>query len=293
MGTQFIRNGLARIGFALVLSALLSACLISPGNFVSTMDLRKNGNFRFTYSGEISILGLTQLAEMADNQQSDDEFEPLDCVDDDGEFRPCTEEELDDQRSNWAEENAEASSSAEDPAKQEAMEALLGGMDFSDPDSADELASQLSRQKGWDRVEYKGNGLFVVDFAINSVMSHDFSFPVFESLPGANQFVRANIRDNGSVRIEAPGFSSQSATASPGMGMLQAAAAAGDSKNSDSSVAASLPELNGRFTITTDGEILANNTDEGPANVANGKQLTWEISRRTSTAPMALIRLGD
>jgi len=51
--------------------------------------------------------------------------------------------------------------------------------------------------------------------------------------------------------------------------------------------------LDGTFTITTDGAILANNTDEGPAAGTTGKQLSWKITRRTTAAPMALIQLGN
>jgi FtsP/CotA-like multicopper oxidase with cupredoxin domain len=54
-----------------------------------------------------------------------------------------------------------------------------------------------------------------------------------------------------------------------------------------------LPVLDGRFTLTTDGEIVANNTDEGPQAVAGGKSLTWTINNRTQAAPMALINLGQ
>lgn len=43
----------------------------------------------------------------------------------------------------------------------------------------------------------------------------------------------------------------------------------------------------------TDGEILANNTDEGPAAVAGGRALEWDVTRRTQSPPMALIKLGD
>jgi hypothetical protein len=55
---------------------------------------------------------------------------------------------------------------------------------------------------------------------------------------------------------------------------------------------APLPEMEGTFRIVTDGQILANNTDEGPKPDAAGQALEWKINRRTQTPPMALIQLG-
>ena len=54
-----------------------------------------------------------------------------------------------------------------------------------------------------------------------------------------------------------------------------------------------MPELDGSFAIVTDGEILANNTDEGPAPFTTGQMLEWKISPRTAAAPTALVRLGS
>lgn len=53
-----------------------------------------------------------------------------------------------------------------------------------------------------------------------------------------------------------------------------------------------VPELDGTFRIVTDGEVLANNTDEGPVDTTAGKVLEWSINKRTQTAPTALIRLA-
>ena len=58
------------------------------------------------------------------------------------------------------------------------------------------------------------------------------------------------------------------------------------------SKAPELPEILGSFTLTTDGEIMANNTDEGPQADPAGRKLAWTISKRTAAAPTALIRLA-
>jgi hypothetical protein len=44
---------LARLALALAAPFLLLSCLLSPGRFVSTLDIRKDRSFTFTYVGEV------------------------------------------------------------------------------------------------------------------------------------------------------------------------------------------------------------------------------------------------
>ena len=44
---------LARLVVALAAPLLLASCFLSPGKFVSTLDIRKDRSFTFTYVGEI------------------------------------------------------------------------------------------------------------------------------------------------------------------------------------------------------------------------------------------------
>jgi len=54
-----------------------------------------------------------------------------------------------------------------------------------------------------------------------------------------------------------------------------------------------VPRLDGAFAVVTDGEILANNTDDGPQGGAGGmRRLAWKVTPRTVSAPTALIKLG-
>jgi hypothetical protein len=173
------------------------------------------------------------------------------------------------------------------------MRALLGGIDPADPAAAQELTERLQRQEGWRKVEYKGDGLFEVDFAIDSKLSHDFAFPTFERFPMGNFFVMANRRAGGVVRIDAPAFAVQGA-GNPFQGMMSGMAGAmgafTDDKDGDGLPL--IPEMDGTFTVTTDGEILANNTDEGPVAGPGGKVLTWKVNKRTPAPPTALIQLA-
>jgi hypothetical protein len=74
---------------------------------------------------------------------------------------------------------------------------MLGGMGPSSPHAAEEFAQRLRRQAGWKRVDYKGDGLFEVDFAIEGRLDHDFTFPTIERFPMANQFVQVALRSDG------------------------------------------------------------------------------------------------
>ncbi|TIX51932.1 hypothetical protein [Alteraurantiacibacter aquimixticola] len=256
----------------------LSGCFMTPGQFTATMDVRQSGAFSFAYDGEIFMLALSDLAEMAEASEMN---KP--CYDE-GSFeeRPCTQVELNERRSEQDEEAA-------------MMQAFLGGMDLSDPEAAGEFAAKLERQTGWNSVTYLGNGLFDVDFAISSRLTHDFAFPTLEDMPTGNVFVSASLRDEDRVRIAAPGFAAQGGNPFQAMmmtGMAAASAEAGSAKGGKGSQAATMPDMpqmEGTFRIVTDATILANNTDEGPQPAAGGQLLEWQIEPGTTAAPTALL----
>ena len=61
-------------------------------------------------------------------------------------------------------------------------------------------------------------------------------------------------------------------------------------KNDLEGLTETLP-IEGTFTLTTDGEVLANNTDEGFTAFEGGKRMVWKVDRISGQAPLALIRL--
>ena len=265
---------------AVVASLALSACIISPGTFEATLNLRRDGRFTFSYNGQIYLLALSKLTEMGQTAEGNEDFVATPCWDDDFNERECTEAEIAEQRETWEAGAEERKARAEREA--ESMRQLFGGIDPADPAAAEELAERLRRQEGWKRVEYRGDGLFEVEFSISSTMGHDFVFPTFERFPMVNSFVLANARQGGTVRVEAPGFAAQSGGSSfPGM-MAGAENPLGQ-----------IPEMDGTFRIVTDGQILANNTDEGPQATPEGQMLEWRVNKRTAAPPMALIQLGS
>lgn len=297
MNQPATRRRIGAVALLVTLALTLGACLLTPGHFTSALDLRRDGRFTFTYTGEIRMLALTRLAQMGNKPKV---FEPEPCYTDGAEKRPCTPAEIFQQRKDF---DAQARTREADKRKEsDQVKALLGGIDPSDPKAAEDMAVRLRRQAGWKSVVYKGDGLFDVDFAISGRLDHDFVFPTVERLPMANAFVQLTRRNDGAVRIDAPGFSAASGGGNPMgiamMGLAGMAATARDSTGKDGTAGKDQPGANpfgtfdGTFTVTTDAAIIANNTDEGPQADPAGQKLIWPITVRNA-APTALIRLGN
>ncbi len=242
-------------GVVAALAILLAACMLIPGKFASSLDLRKDGKFSFAYKGEIHFVSPSQL----DEKKEGSEAKP------DGK----------------AGKDAEA-------AQMEAM--MGGGMNLTDPKAADEFARKLARQSGWRSVKSMGNGRFDVDYAVSGTLSHDFTFPVIDGFAQASPFVQVIRRSDGSVRVNAPAFSS-GPEGSPLRNLARMGAMDDAGKAKSASKGPKLPVLDGTFAVTTDGAILANNTEEGPQPGTGGSILNWTVNDSTDSAPTALIGL--
>ena len=294
---------------------MLTGCLLSPGKFAADMTVMRNGEFSFAYKGEIYLLGLSQIVEMgASLDKNGTQFTPGPCYGDPAQIdgvvlktallqdeawpeealeRECTPAEIDEQKIQW--DDQRATKKAEDARNIELMKALLGGIDPSAPEAIDEFIARIKKQKGWRDVVHKGDGLFEVDYAVSGRIDQDFTFPVIEKTQGLTPFIVAVARANGAVRIDAPAFVSagQNSFMGGSMGGLlpifQAIGASGDSE--EAKLFARLPKPEGTFTIRTDGEILTNNTQDGPEPSGAMRALQWKIGPRTPSAPEALIML--
>lgn len=283
------------------LSLALTGCFITPGKFTSELAITGPDSFTFSYDGEIFFLGLSKLAQIGAGL--DDTFTPSECFDEETfETRDCTEEELDGQRAEWEAGAAERIEAKKKEAAQ--MAAIMGGIDPSDPKAADELVKLLQRQKGWERVVHKGDGVFDVSYRSAGTLGHDFLFPTIEGFPATNPFVQMIQRKGGQVRINAPGFAAQNGDAGSmgglgsmmGMGSLAGLAAMGAASETNDNgpgeaTLPGVPMIDGTFTVRAAPgmRILANNTDEGPQAGTAGEVLVWQITPRTSQAPTALI----
>lgn len=273
------------LALLIALATGLAACMLTPGKFAATLDLRKTGTYRFTYAGEIHVLALSKLAETMQGKPAEVvTFTSRPCFADGGDTeRVCTREELAEQKREWEEQQGAAT--RRQARDTESMKAMFGGIDPADPRAAEELAARLRRQAGWRKVVHRGDGLYDVDFVMEGRLDHDFAFPTIERFPSANPFVQLFRRADGTVRIDAPGFA-PAAAGEPYRGWMQAAAVSEGRQRTPQ-----LPVIDGTFTITTDADVLANNTDEGPQAETDGQRLEWRVSPRSQAAPTALLRL--
>jgi hypothetical protein len=267
-----------------------SGCLLTPGKFDATLTLKKDGSFTYHYTGEIVLMTGQSFADLGAGP-AEEAFDPAAqlCTDEgnpadlDGVSRECTAAELETKRKEW--EANKATRAAEKKAEDERTRAMFGGMDVSDPKTMDEFARRLQGYEGWKRVVHKGKGVFEVDYEVSARLDHDFVFPVFPTIDFVIPFVEVNRAVGGKVRISAPAFvqgSDSSLRAFTGnQGGSMGAGTGGD-----------LPRPQGRFTVTTDAEVLTNNTQDGPAAGAGGTRvLTWTVGPLDAKKPEALLQL--
>lgn len=260
---------ISRLIAALAIPLLLTGCLLSPGKFASTLDLQRDGRFTFTYVGQIVV---------TDTSSPPAEFAPTPCYDETTyDERECTEAELKQQRKDF--------DAAQAANQDEGGMASKGMGNFGSEESIAELIEQLKKQDGWKSVTYRGNRIIDVDYAISGTIGHGFAFPLIEGGGAVMPFITLTRRKDGSVKVVAPAFSGGGAGGE--LASLGAMAGAAGAPNK-----AEQPKPEGTFTITTDGRILTNNTEEGPAAVAGRSVLKWEVNSRLDKGPEALIGLA-
>lgn len=157
-------------------SLLLSACLVTPGRFESSLDIRADRSFAFTYKGEIlaSDMGKDSLGGIGNDNSDDDGQE---------EASPtllqiaAREERFDD-----------LSPSSDDDAQMQA------------------IATALSKEKGFRSARYLGNRKFDIDYAIAGRLDHAFLFPFNMDAQIVLPFVAVELRGADRLRVKAPGF---------------------------------------------------------------------------------------
>lgn len=274
----------AKLVAALVLPLLLAACFFIPGKFTSSMDVAKDGKFSFAYKGEIVAIS-SDKATAGLGDKVDETFEAS-CTTDEDEARDCTAKEMAEQRKEWDAGAADRAKAKADEAKEkgEAMIAMMG-FNPKDPKTIDAFTAKLMKQKGWRSVVHKGDGVFEVDYAISGTLDRDFVFPLIPDVALSPPMVIARVRNDNSVAIEAPGFGNKDMD---GKSMMMAGAPGGLGKGTQGG-----PD--GSFTLSTNGEILTNNTDNGPsadAAKAGWRSMTWAVNPQSKKAPEALIRFG-
>lgn len=311
---------IVRISIALAVTLLVAACFFSPGKFDARMTVMKDGSFTYHYSGEIlMVTGQSFVTAMAERESRNEAFDPeaQTCTgeppaagarsapgdsprrpyvtvapgarsDDEAEnvdVRECTAAEIEAKRREW--ESGRAVRQAEQKKQLDAMKAMFGGIDPGDPATMTEFANRLQGQGGWKRVVHKGNGLFDVDYEISGRLDHDFVFPIFPNMDFIIPFVQVSHYGGGKVRVTAPALIRPGQT-SGGVNAQALGAMAAMTKGGETWPFRP-PE--GRFTLTTDGAVLTNNTRNGPAAQGAMKILIWPVTALDTVKPEALIQL--
>lgn len=283
---------LFRIAAAGTLAALATACLLTPGAFNASLDLRRDGSFTYRYTGEVVFI--TPAAAAAAEGEKSSAFDPeaqecfedatgMDDVELDSKSRDCTKEEIEQARTEW--QAAQATAGEQRKIENERMKAMFGGVDPSDPKAVEQFTQRLMTYDGWKRVTHKGKGVFDVLYEKSGRIDHDFVFPVFPEVDWIIPFVQVSRRTDGRVRVAAPAF-----VQPQGMGSLMGGSAMGAMGGGDRDMP--LPKPEGTFTLTTDAEILTNNTNDGPsAGPGGGKSLRWTVGPLDAKKPEALLKL--
>ena len=277
---------------------LLTGCLWGPGKFNSTLALHKNGTFVLDYKGEILLQlpedkspvvspwndklaicyadGRTKLADYTMESGSVQTAGVLGEKDEP--TRPCTKAELAELKSKYEKQAAER---VEAKRKENEQMGKLFGLPGSDDESNRAFAARLMKYAGWRSVQYKGKGVFDVDYHFEGRTSQDFAFPLMPDSDLVLPFIAIRRRTDGAVMVNAPaltGGSGPLGVRAKAMGMPDK----GDGPQS---------RAEGRFTIVTDGEILTNNSEDGPAPHARGRQVHWDVGPGSTKIPEMLVRL--
>jgi len=314
-------NRVIKWAVALAAPALLSGCFVLPGKFGSTLDVRKDGTFSFAYKGEILFQSPDDVMKGKPEVWSDDkavcyaEESAVDAVDTAAEAageaadaasgameaatnaveapatedsyssstRDCTKAEIAEQKQEFLDNQKAAAASKE---KDAAGFAAMFGFNPTDDKSMTEFAAKMSKYQGWKSVVHQGKGKFLVDYQYTGKISHDFIFPILPDGDVIFPFVQIRVRPDGKLFVNTP------ALLGGGMGQLAAKARAmGAPADKDGPDLTGI--LDGSFTLSTDGEFLTNNSEEGPTRTATGgRTITWKINAETKKIPEALIQLN-
>lgn len=233
---------------------LLSACLVTPGKFVSTLDIRADRSFTFTYKGEVIASDTEGGGGQASGGIEDQSFEHM----------PEQEGLLVTPALLWQGGGSKAAVAEE---RFEADENI-------DPRKMEAIAAALMKEKGFRAARYIGNRTFEIDYAISGRLDHAFLFPFNIDAQIILPFVAVELRGEDRVRVKAPGFANSFDRSQSIGGISDRAAQA----------------LQGSFTLTTDAEIVSQNEEGGAQAVPQGKRIVWQISPTTSEAPAATLR---
>lgn len=267
---------------------LLTGCLWGPGKFTSDLTLKKDGSFVLDYRGEVVL----HMPPDMDGKPEPWNAEMVRCYKDgrvetgpsittdepDEESRPCTAAEIAKAKSAHEKEAAERAVKKRKESEEMAKAFGLPGLD---DESNRAFAAKLSKYAGWRSVQYRGNGVFDVDYHFEGRATQDFIFPALPDNDFLIPFIAIRRRADGAVLVTAPSLTGGAGPIAARAGSAAASAAKGGP----------VSKAAGRFTVITDGEILTNNSEDGSSAHPLGRKVHWDVSATSSKIPETLIRL--
>jgi hypothetical protein len=244
------------IAIALIAPMLLSSCVFLPGKFESALVIHADRSFSFSYKGEVAAIDVQTL--MSKSMQ--------------GAMAPPPGKNDKKAKDAPPASPFDFTLTPEEKAKQD--------------ENFRKLAVEVAREAGYRTVEYRGNGIFYVDYQISGVLTHSFVYPYNLDNQMIWPWIAVELRGKDLVRVKAQGFARPDASGMGvgGMGSSMGAmpfAGIGDAVN----------RLDGTFTLTTDAELVSQNNEEGAATTGSTRTVTWKVSSTTKDAPMASIRV--
>lgn len=168
-----------RICLALLAPLFLTSCLLTPGRFVSTLDIRKDRSFTFTYAGEVVLLdpaseiGSTP-PEVAEGEQAEAPPPPP----------------------------APAEPKADTPKQVSDRRAM---------------AEALMKEEGYRSAEYLGQGKFRIDYAVTGTLDRGFIYPFNTDAAAVFPWIAIEVRKDRTARIRALAFGEGSTNAAASM----------------------------------------------------------------------------
>ena len=276
-----------RVALALAAPLLLTGCLWGPGKFNSTLTLTRDGRFTLDYRGQM-VLQLPPdesstepwkdtMARCSKDGPPKLVTAPEEPPPAEDNVRPCTEGERVELKSQYEADMVEKRVTKRAEAKEIAKAFGLPG---NDDESNRTFAAKLMRYAGWRSVTYRGEGVFDVDYHFEGRAAQDFLFPALPDNDIIIPFIAIRRRSDGSVLVTAPAMTGGSGPMAVRAGIPAAPKGQGPVSRAE-----------GRLSVVTNGEILANNSEDGPQPHAGGRQLNWIVSPASTKIPEALIRL--
>jgi hypothetical protein len=242
-----------RFAFVAAAALTLSSCILSPGKFVSTLHIAKDRSFTFTYVGEVILLDPASAMQQGMQEGLAGAGEPAEggMIDLDADAEGNAVDVV---------ESPKPAAPAPETAQQIA--------------EAKAVAEALSKEAGYNRVEYLGRNRFRVDYSMSGKLDRSFVYPVNMDAKSIIPWIAIEVRKDRTARVMAIAFGDQD--------LDMGSAAKPDSQPK---------ERSGTFTFTTDAELVMQNNEEGMAP-GPGKKVVWKVTPASKTIPTAVVRFA-